>query len=96
MDLNDKLTRDILQTVAQMGATAALRSAGISPGEICKSEAERRFGPWFTAQVKAGALRPVRCGKGQNGKRWFALGDILLLKGAQQVRASLQLDTITH
>ena len=92
----DQMTQEVLRTVAELGATAALRSAGIAPGEICKREAERRFGPWFTTQVKAGALRPVRCGKGTNGKRWFAVEDILALKAAQQLRASVQLATITH
>lgn len=92
----DQMTQEVLRTVAELGATAALRGAGIAPCEICKREAERRFGPWFTTQVKSGALRPVRCGKGTNGKRWFAVEDILALKAAQQIRASVQLATITH
>ena len=96
MEATDKLTQEVLLTVAEMGAAAALRTAGVSTGEICKSEGERRFGPWFTTQVKSGALRPVRCGKGTNGKRWFAVEDILALKAAQQIRASVQLATITH
>lgn len=94
MDAQYKLTKDLLTTVAEMGAAAALRTAGITTGEICKSEGERRFGRWFTDQVAYGNLRPVRCGKGSNGKRWFAVEDILALKAAQQVRASAQIALI--
>ena len=94
MDAQDKLTQDLLTTVAEMGAAAALRTAGITTGEICKSEGERRFGGWFTSQVAAGALRPVRCGKGSNGKRWFLVEDILALKAAQQIRATAQIASI--
>lgn len=94
MDANDKLTQDLFATIAEMGAAAALRTAGIATGEICKSEGERRYGHWFTEQVSAGALRPVRCGKGSNGKRWFSVEAILALKAAQQIRATAQLATI--
>lgn len=94
MEANDKLTQEVLLTVAEMGAAAALRTAGVATGEICKSEGERRFGRWFSDQVKAGNLRPVRCGRGTNGKRWFSVEDILALKASQQLRASVQLASI--
>lgn len=94
MEATDKLTQEVLLTVAEMGAAAALRTAGVSTGEICKSEGERRFGRWFIDQVKAGNLRPVRCGHGSNGKRWFSVEAILALKASQQLRASVQLATI--
>ena len=47
------------------------------------------YGKWFREAVKAGRLKPVSVGVGRNGRRQYAVRDILALRAEDAARSDI-------
>ena len=75
-------------SIAQVAAITTCELMGVDTA-ISYSEGARTYGSFFRDMVKARRLQPCRSGKGKNGKRFYAVKDIIALQAEEQARAEL-------
>ena len=84
--------QQIITASMEAGATAALIKAGLVNPLISQSKAEKVFGSFFTAAVKAGKLYPCKIGEGAKGTRWYSVNEINALIVTETARAEIKWD----
>lgn len=84
-----ELTKGIIQDIAQCAAAQVMEALGVSSGRISQTQAEEVYGKWFREAVKAGRLKPVSVGVGRNGRRQYAVRDILALRAEDAARSDI-------
>lgn len=84
-----ELTKGIIQDIAQCAAAQVMEALGVSSGRISQTQAEEVYGKWFREAVKAGRLKPISVGVGRNGRRQYAVRDILALRAEDAARSDI-------
>lgn len=84
-----ELTKGIIQDIAQCAAAQVMEALGVSSGRISQTQAEEVYGKWFREAVKAGRIKPVSVGVGRNGRRQYAVRDILALRAEDAARSDI-------
>ena len=90
--MNKELHR-LIESAAAMGAAQALRTLGLTPGELSQRQAVRTYGKWLSDAIADGKIRPARIEPGHAGTKFYAVSDILALQTEYSAQAYL---TKTH
>ena len=84
-----ELTKGIIQDIAQCAAAQVMEALGITSGRISQTQAEEVYGKWCREAGKHGRLKPVSIGEGRNGRRHYAVRDILALRAEDAARSDI-------
>lgn len=82
------IKHDSLFAVAQMAAVATCEMFGVN-AVVSYTQGVARYGSFFKDMVKARRLVPRYAGKGNTGKRQYAVKDILALMAEESAKAEL-------
>ena len=91
-----EITKGIIQDIASCAAVQVMEALGVSSGRISQRQAEDGYGRWFRDAVKDRRIKPVSIGDGKNGKKLYAVRDILALRAEDAARASLETKLIMN
>ena len=80
--------------IASLAVINALETLGLSSGEISQSRAREIYGQDFLLLVRAGKIKPCRCGDGKTGTKWYRVADILAARESERQKSSIQLNSI--
>jgi len=81
--------RKMIEAWVAVGAAEGLRLAGVTAGEISERQARKTYGKWFSDEVAAGRIRPIRIGTGKTATKHYRLTDILTRKAECYTPAEL-------
>ena len=79
----------LVRDAAELGATLALESLGLTAGEMSQRQARKVYGAYFDLLVKQGRIAPCRIEPGHAGTRYFRIADILACRVEDRTPAEL-------
>lgn len=78
-----------LQAFGQTIALSVVEQMGVNT-LISYRQGESTYGKFFKDAVASGKLTPASIGNGKNGKRLFAVRDIIALRAEEEEKAALK------